>query len=384
MSSLPSGLLAGDIVEAARQLTGEPKLRLLQVSAEPVAWRVVSEVTHGLRRLRGTSTNGLHTQSWSLILKTLQPDPAGDPVTGSDWEREALAYTSGLLHPVGGFRPARLLHLTRPAPDRIQLWLEDVPDDTPEVWPLGRHALAAHHLGEFNGAYPADPPQRPGWLWQNWWDSFDPAGDSQETRAVRLAGAWDRPLVRLAFPQPVRAELEQLEADYAGLTRAVGALPHTLCHLDPGRFNLRSPTRADGTPETVFLDWQSLGVGPLGADLAMMHFLNLCRFYADPAECGQLDEAGFAAYWRGVRSQRPGVSREEARLGYTAAAALRTATVVRLLVAELAAEGGAGRRVGQWGEKRGWSLEQSLEGWGQGMAFLLSLGAEARWLAGLS
>lgn len=373
-SSPPPTFTDGDVQVAVRALLGDADARVLGWHAEGMDWRIVSEVTGGLGRLRGLARQRGRDLPWSLVVKTSRP--GGDAADGTDWEREWRAYTSGLLQPAGDVRPARLLHVTRPAEDRVTLWLEDVPDDTPEVWPLGRHVLMAGHLGTFNAAHPVagKPPE---WLWQDWLPSLDTRGDP----ALADPGdVWDEPLVRLAFPSPLTSELARVEAAFGRWSELLTALPRTLVHLDAGRFNVRSVIE-DGRETTVLLDWQALGVGPVGTDLAMTHFLNLCRLYADPDEAEALDARGFAAYWEAVRVGDLGVGRPEVRFAYTAVSTMRAAIVTRLLLPRLAAADVDLRLWAEWGRKRGWTEREALRAWGRGLAFLLSLAGEADDLA---
>ena len=50
------------------------------------------------------------------------------------------------------------------------LWLQELQDGTGPAWTLEQYILAAHHLGQFNGAYLAGKrplPEAP-WITRNW------------------------------------------------------------------------------------------------------------------------------------------------------------------------------------------------------------------------
>ncbi|PYE49936.1 hypothetical protein [Deinococcus yavapaiensis] len=352
-----------DVTVGVRALLSDPDARVSSWQAEDVHWRVVSEVTDGLRRLRGTALGKGGLVAWSLIVKTARPAEPSD----QSWRREVEAYTSGLLRTLPEVRPARLLHVTRSAPDRIALWLEDVPDETPEVWPLKRHVVTARHLGQFNAAHEVDVV--PVWAWRDWLDGLHPRLAPADDERV-----WSAPIVREAFEDAPLEALERVRESHDRWRVLLDALPVTLVHLDAGRFNVR----AESETRSVLLDWQALGVGPLGADLAMTHFLNVCRFYADPFRVSDLDVEAFEAYWNAV--ERPGSSWEAVRFAYSSVIAARTALVVRLLLPRLAA--GDERLWASWGEKRGWSAREAVRAWGRGMTSLLSLAEEADRLAG--
>ncbi|MFC4455318.1 hypothetical protein [Deinococcus sonorensis] len=378
MSSPPPVLTDDDVGAAVRVLVRDAAVHVLEWHEEEVGWQVVSEVTDGVRRLRGWVRRDGQDLPWSLIVKTSRPVEDGDAQDHHGWQREWRAYTSGLLQPAGSVRPARLLQVTRPSPDRILLWLEDVPDTSPEVWALQQHVRFAGQLGAFNAAHPVGG-SRPAWLWQDWLLSLRVHAPGVGALAAQ-AEVWNEPLVRLAFPVPCTAALQRVSAAFERWSAHLMALPQTLVHLDAGRFNVRVFSEG-GQPSTVLLDWQALGTGPLGADLAMTHFLNVCRFYADPRAVEAIDAQGFEAYWAAVRGRGLGVGRSEVRFAYTAVSAMRAAIVVQLLLSRLVPPAVDLRLWAAWGHKRGWSEHEALRAWGQGMSALLALGAEADALA---
>ena len=373
--------MIADLTVAVGRLTGNPDLNITSWTHEPVAWTIVSEATGSLRRVSGLAQGDVGQVPWSLILKTSR-QPVGDEAYG--WQREALAYTSGLIMPRDGFALPRLLHVTRPREREVWLWLEDVPDVSTEVWGVETHAQAAYHLGVFNGSHTLTPEAAPPWLmtdWLSWWVSAGAAQQDRDLAFVRREVAWRHPAVRTAFPKPVLDQLEFLAEHSAYLATSTERLPQALCHMDAGRFNLRIPKTRVGTGKTVFLDWQAVSLGPLGTDLAMTNFLNLCRFYARPEQAERLDERTFAAYLSGLRQVGIDTPENEVRLAYTATAALRTAVVVRLLIEQLVTDQARQTWVSQWGARPGLSYNQALEAWGTAMRFLLGLGHEAYGLA---
>ena len=101
------------------------------------------------------------------------------------------------------------------------------------------------------------------------------------------AGAWEHPLVRLAFPDAglVQARLRRLHANVPALLEAFAALPKTLCHLDAWPANLFPQVRG-GVPVTRAIDWEFAGVDAAGADLGQFVLGSLSGLYTrtdDPA-----------------------------------------------------------------------------------------------------
>lgn len=153
-----------DLVAAVRSLVNSATARVLTWERSPVAWQVVSEVTGGLHRLSGTLDDGGVVEPWSLIVKVNHLPPDHEGGDDAQWRREEFAYTSGLLQPHDGFAIARCLAVTRPSASETWLWLEDVEDEHGELLSIERHALAAHHLGVFNGSHLVKPNEAPAWL----------------------------------------------------------------------------------------------------------------------------------------------------------------------------------------------------------------------------
>ena len=97
---------------------------------------------------------GVAERPWSLVLKVLGP-AAGpdDPTHIGYWKREMLLYSSRLLDDLpAGLRAPRCYGCDEPMDSVVWIWLERVREDRERAWPLARWALAARHLGRFNGA----------------------------------------------------------------------------------------------------------------------------------------------------------------------------------------------------------------------------------------
>lgn len=361
-----------ELREAVRALTGSATARVLSWQRSPVDWRVVSEVTGGLHRLSGTLEDGGTLQPWSLVVKVNRRPPGDGKTDEAAWRREELSYTSGILRPRGGFAMARCLAVTRLSAEETWLWLEDVRDEGGALWSLNRHTAAARHLGLLNGTHRVVPGRALDWLFGGWLEQLTPLGNDEASAGLRRpeVEVWDHPLV---FPEPVLAQLERLSEAAPHLHRELSAVPHALCHLDPGQFNLCSRTRADGTRETVFLDWQTLSLGALGADLAMMNALNLCRLYVRSEEAESYSDATLAAYLGGLREAGLNASLAEVCRAYTVLAALRAGAIIRVLVHALVADEAKQTWPSAWGTRLGLGRNEALQAWGRNMRFLLFL-----------
>ena len=119
--------------------------------------------------------------------------------------------------------------------------------------------------------------------------------------------------------------------DQARFVDALSQLPQTLCHHESSLANLFAVRRLDGQLETVAVDWEQVGPASIGADISTLVFgtMRRCEFDADRA--AELDQVVFTGYMSGLREAGWQGRAEEARLGFTAAVALRWGVLASLL-----------------------------------------------------
>lgn len=102
----------------------------------------------------------------------------------------------------------------------------------------------------------------------------------------------------------------------------IAELPHTLCHRDAFRRNLRARQEPDGQPQTVALDWAMVGIGILGEELVRLFGLTLLFFSVEIERIAEMDALIFAGYVEGLRAAGWQGDARLARFGFTALAAL--------------------------------------------------------------
>lgn len=246
--------------------------------------------TGGLYRVSGLAQERHSTPAeWAAVLKVVRPPrgtrhdaDARDPGHWAYWNREPLAYASGLLDDLpGGLTAPRCLGMSEEtgAPGRpgapgevVWLWLEAIADDYGEgwsAWPAPRHLLAARHLGAFNGTYLGQRPLPScPWLGREYLrqriEQTDAAGglplfDDPTT--------WRHDLLRGAFDADTGERLSRLWAERHRLLDALDRLPQTLRHGDAHRSNLFARRVHTGDEVTTAIDWGTMGIGPVGAEL---------------------------------------------------------------------------------------------------------------------
>ena len=267
---------------------------------------------------------------WSAVVKVIAPPSNGEASGGvpDSGYREVLAYRSGLLGALSGpLRAPRLYCIDEAEDGRIWLWLEDLDDAYDRRWSLQQFSAAAHDLGVFNGRHfvPGPPPAA---AWLNQWLRTmwaEQQAEIQRSPSYRadLERTLDQPQVRHHFGAQTVANITRLLDDQPMFKRWLSRLPETLCHHDAALANLFAVRGRDGMLETVAVDWEKIGPGPIGAEIATLAFGTLRRCEFEGARAAELDAAVFEGYVSGLRDAGWQGPVEQVRLGYTAAIALR-------------------------------------------------------------
>ena len=288
-----------------------------------------------LARVSGSAVvDGHALVPWSSVVKVIRQPPADERGEIVSSTREILAYRSGLLSNLPGpLRAPRVLGIDEDDA-AVWLWLEDLKDIYARRWPLEQFGLAARHLGLFHGAYlvsgslPTDP-------WLNHWlrrhRAELHAGLEQSPGYWELQRLVQSPLVQRLLGTTIAIRTAQLVADQARFVDALSQLPQTLCHHESSLANLFAVRRLDGQLETVAVDWEQVGPASIGADISTLVFgtMRRCEFDADRA--AELDQVVFTGYMSGLREAGWQGRAAEARLGFTAAVALRWGVLTSLL-----------------------------------------------------
>jgi hypothetical protein len=253
---------------------------------------------------------------WSLVRKIL-----------NSGQREALAYRT-LLHELRGDLRAPRALVAAGDHESTTLWLEDVEDVRDHRWSIADYATAARALGSFNGAYlvPGTIPAA-SWLARDWIENHNEPGKIGQALAEVEALAAN-PVVRQLFPRV--EEACGLLADQPRWSAQLARLPPTLCHHDASQANLFLRRRGGGL-ETVAIDWEGIGYGVPGADLATFVVGTMRRGDFPAERAAELDQVAFDAYIEGLRQSGSSGDLSCVRSGYAAAVSLRWSIVVGTL-----------------------------------------------------
>lgn len=321
-------------------LTGPVRAVLNSSTAEISHWEhdslsyIKTEKSNlGLHRFNGKAKTEGGAHPWSIVLKAVHaPFNDTDPTYWNYHRREILAYQEGLLADLpAGLQAPRCLGITEHPNGVCWLWLEDLQDSASLAWSLAEYGTAAHHLGQFNGAYIVGHPLPVfPWLSKNWlrgWLNYYEAGCQATLMLIRDEGFWEQPLLRMAFPRSVAADVIKLWNSHGQLLSTLDQLPQTFCHMDAYRPNLFIRPDAQGLVQTVAIDWVFAGMGSLGEEIANLLAASLIWFEYEAADAQSLDQTVFSSYLNGLHEANWQGDARFARLGYTAACVLRWGVV---------------------------------------------------------
>jgi hypothetical protein len=356
----------------------------------PLAYDYTSPISGGIYRVAGTANEGEQRVVWSLVLKVVRSAagvimPNGEvvprdlpdgPSFFGYWKREPLAYRAGVLENLpGGLTVPRCYGLSERSDGTIWLWLEEVAGGQQTRWTPERCMLAARTLGRFNGAYlsgrdvPVHPYLDDGWL-RSWLD----VRCTGMIDGIRRTDAWEHPLVRGAFLQPVLDRVLRLWDDRELFLDALDRLPHTFCHRDAFRSNLLLCQDRSGQEGIVAIDWAYAGLGPVGEEIAPL--IVAAPVGGGPELAPWIVEAPlFNSYLQGLSEACWHGEAWSVRFGFAASAALR---YTFMTVAEMLGDIGDEQGYASIERRRGQPIAQVMEQHGALSHFLLGLADEAR------
>jgi hypothetical protein len=311
-----------DRLSALDRATLTPLVRqiLTNAAAEVLDWQIqpLSNGGLGIYRFAGRARLGNETAPWAMVLKALAPQPEQEPSHWAYWKREPLAYTSGVLLdlPCGVVAPRCFAVVEEE--DVCWCWIEDVGDENTPRWTLEQYRRAARCLGRFNGAYLTGRPlpQKP-WFGQarerTWLQMSEPVfQDLERWTDHPFAQSWLSP----ESQQRIKQFWHRREQHLAALDR----LPQTLCHHDAYGPNLRLRQDNMGEDSLFAFDWQFMGTGVVGEEIAHLVWLGLMCNNFDPDQAKALDAAVFEGYLVGLRAAGWQGDERIVRYGYAAAA----------------------------------------------------------------
>jgi Phosphotransferase enzyme family len=267
-----------------------------------------------VNRLRGSAIIDGVPVPWSLIEKRTEGPSQASSYLLDNGRREFEAYASGLLDDIApGIRAPRPYRTLLDRDGRITLWLEEIHHAGSRPLDAQSILTAAGNLGGLAGRWYGRDLTEP-WLFRDWIERHAQSGAVAQGLAT-LRRRHPRAVARLGERL---ALAEQLILGQPRLRQILEALPHTLCHHDAVGANVFSTNGP-----TVLIDWESVGPGPVGADLASLLFASVRRGDASVRVVVPIVEDALHAYAEGLWAEGADIKLEEVRRGLGAAIALR-------------------------------------------------------------
>jgi hypothetical protein len=327
MQLSPQLLTLDRVTRIVRTILSRPDAAILSWHSEPIVYASMGADSRGLFRLHGTAVSGGKQERWEVALKVFRPLPDGStdlPASDHYWKREALAYTSGLLDTLPQeLAVPRCYDMEEREDGSLWLWLEWVQSPVPSPWSLSRFRLAAYHLGLFNGPYLVGTPlPRYDWLSQGMTRIWSEE-NAYTLDLIAQEDVWESSPLRQAFPQPVRQRLLALWKERKGYYAALDALPQTLCHHDAGHRNLFAVRSGEGSERTLLLDWELVGYGAVGEELANLFAPALINFEIGAGQAEALANTLLDGYIDGLRATGWQGAVRLVRLGFAISALFR-------------------------------------------------------------
>ena len=331
-------------------------------------------------RFSGNARSGEDILPWSLILKIIwSPDGRDDPSVLDYWKREALAHQSGLLDnlPDGPCAPRCFAIIEQPDFE-VWLWLEEVLDELPARWSPEQYGIAAHHLGQFNGAYvKARPLPTEPWLARGRLRGWVAKAIAMIPLSAELRA---HPLVSRLYPDDIYQRMLQVWSEHEAWITLIEDQPQTLAHLDAFRRNLFARRDRGGNMQTVLIDWSLMGSAAMGEEIAPLvaASLNFMDVSSDQAQA--LDKIVFDSYLEGLQKAGWQGDARMVRFTYAASSVLRYSIGVIGITSMIADE----QQHAFLEQAFGHPLEELVDVWSQTNRFLYELADEARRLLRVS
>lgn len=327
--------LAGPV----RAALGDTAARVVEWTSDSVDYDFVNPSSGGVYRFRGSAVSRESSVGWKLVLKVTrsteslvhdQPLPPGlaDALARAlQWDREQHAFESGFLANLEGPLVApKAFGWSRNSDETSWLWLEDLSGFEGGQWPVKRYGDVGSALGLFNGRYLTEP-ELPSydWLGRDWLRVWVLQITPLWFGRFQDAETWDDPAVAHAYPQLLRDRLLDLWESRHDLLAALGQLPRTCAHLDAHRRNLF--TRND---QLVAIDWGLVGTAAAGEEIASTLVGTIASGVLPPDDAYRLAAVLYESYLEGMRAAGWKGPEHQVRLAFSAAAALRTFSILSL------------------------------------------------------
>jgi hypothetical protein len=332
--------------------------------------------TVGIYRVGGHATTAGGEQTWSAVVKVIDMGESANADAELDPQREVAVYQSGVFAALHGRVRSAKCYAIEVCNGRQFVWQEDLSEAPQAPWGAKHFIETARHLGQFNGHWPASA--LPSWAWLNQGGLRKKYKKPHHATVFdRLAALQSHDLVRRAVSPDVVRRLVHLWEASDEVFAAVEATPKGVCHLDCHPRNLFPMADPANGAFTIAIDWASVGIDCLGADIGPLLASPLKWLDLSPDEAEALVAPIFAAYLRGLVDA--GWSGDEDRVRLTYFTCLGSeVNRIAAMIAGVVDEPGLRALIESAAEQ---PIDEIFERWGEAQHFFLAYSEEALQLA---
>lgn len=326
------GRMRVEVEDVGRRLLGETVARATVTGIVPIVYdpflpgRSVDHVTGVAEFLDGSAAQ------WSAVLKGSR----GHELRPA--RRELAAYRDGLTSHASVLRAPALLGACDDG-DSLELWLEPLQDRYGGCWPIPQYGVSARDIGARDAAMVGvDPPS--GFDSEDLWaERHGQPGrvDEALSALTALRRAPSAGTAMAGIDDDGFHRTERLIAGTVARIERLATFPTVLLHHDLVRSNLFALQNGS----TAAIDWENVGRGPLGVDLAPLISGSVRRGEASADDIPVLEALVLDAYESGLEDH--GVGSADVRNAYRLALALRWHVVLGTIRAFVGPAEPAGR-----------------------------------------
>ena len=325
-----------DIRRAAEAALGRSVQTASIVSRTPISYDPYLPGRHVDRIVGVAETHDGMPTEWRAIAKRTE----GPGVRAA--RRELNSYRMGITDAAGlPFRGPTLLAWNEEA-EHVEIWLEQLDDEHGGLWDVDRFGIAARHIGTWVAAT-ADRPIPDDFDSEDAWAERHGQPNRLDEATARLDALKRAPnaegladLLDDANFRRTQALIDSTPERIASLA----AFPQTLLHHDLVRSNLFALSAG----ETAAIDWENVGRGPFGVDLAPLVIGSVRRGEASADDLPAIEEAVLGSYVAALRDHGDD-NEADVRAAYRLAIGLRWHVVL-----------GA---IGSWLDPTSWGMRGS-------------------------
>lgn len=324
------------VVNYVTRLLGGKPVQILEWTVDSLEFRSYAESTQNILTVSGVARLRKKRRRWRILVKCLRKPPNAGPNSG--WDREVTAYERlpRCILSNKFIRSPKFLGADKPTRNTARLWLEYVNGKPAMSWSLVDWQRMASNLAMVQ----ADSAEKGSLLSEIWLNHDDLRKWVELDRArlfpVRLTSSLRRLVAPFLEPRALMT-VAALWRERNELLDRLDSIPKTLCHNDIWSGNaVLEQRRSNQAPQRpVIFDWQLVGPGPIGSDLAFAVVAGVWLLAFSGNRIGQLERALLSGYMAGLRKAGKAEFVSHARESFAITAAMRYGFMLPQFLADI-------------------------------------------------